>query len=73
MEQHFLSMVVQYSVRCAGNNYRVVSYEILYKYEVLFLIFTNGRRFKKGAVVSGTAFFILINSLSDAQAIIIGW
>ena len=75
MEQLFLSMMVQYSVRCAGNNYRVVSYEILYKYEVLLLIFSKCRRFKKGAVFSGIAIFVLcgtINSLSDAQTIIIG-
>ena len=37
--------------------YLVASYEILYMYKVLLLIFTNCRIFNKGAVVSGRAYF----------------
>ncbi len=54
MEQHTFAIVVQYSV---SSGYWMVSYEVLFKYEVLLLIFTNCDRFEKEAVVSGTAYF----------------
>ncbi len=54
MEQHTFAIVVQYSV---SNGYWMVSYEVLFKYEVLWLNFTNCDIFEKGAVVSGTAYF----------------
>ena len=43
-----------------ANTYGMVSYEILYKCEVVLFIFTNCRNFRIGAVVSETAFSLAI-------------